>query len=177
MRLLKTTLLALSILVTQQLFAGESWVDLFNGKDLTGWVQKTGNAKYFVEDGCIVGQMVSPGNGTNSFLCTTREYANFIAELDVKCDPRVNSGLQIRSGYADAAKTFEWEGKTITVPPGYVYGYQVEIDTDLKGKTFTGGIYDEHRRRGYIDPDDGPKGPHGMAFTKLNREITDPNGW
>ena len=65
----------------------------------------------------------------------------------------------------------------MTVPPGYVYGYQVEIDTDLKGKTFTGGIYDEHRRRGYIDPDDGPTGPHGQAFTKLNREITKPDDW
>ena len=64
-----------------------------------------------------------------------------------------------------------------TVPEGYVYGYQVEIDTDLKGKTFTGGIYDEHRRGGYIDPDDGANGPHGKAFTELNRKITKPDDW
>jgi hypothetical protein len=58
-----------------------------------------------------------------------------------------------------------------------VYGYQVEIDTDLKGKTFTGGIYDEHRRGKYIDPDDGPTGPHGKAFTEWNRKITKPDDW
>src|SRR5215469_6561469 len=177
MRLLKTTLLALSILATQQLFADESWVDLFNGKDLTGWVQKTGNAKYFVDDGCIVGQMVSPGNGTNSFLCTEKEYSNFILEMDFKADPRVNTGLQFRSAYADKPVALELDGKTRKIPPGYVYGYQFEIDTDLKGKTFTGGIYDEHRRGKYIDPDDGANGPHGQAFTKMNREITKPADW
>ncbi len=63
------------------------------------------------------------------------------------------------------------------MPEGFVYGYQVEIDTDLKGKTFTGGIYIEHRRGHYIDPDDGEKGPHGMAFTALNRQITKPDDW
>ena len=177
MRLLKTTLLALSILATQQLFADEGWVDLFNGYDLTGWVQKTGNAKYFVDDGCIVGQMVSPGNGTNSFLCTTRDYGNFILEMDFKADPRVNTGLQFRSAYADTPISFEWDDKTHKISPGFVYGYQFEIDTDLKGKTFTGGIYDEHRRGRYIDPDDGADGPHGRAFTKMNREITRPNDW
>jgi Domain of Unknown Function (DUF1080) len=177
MRILKTTLLAVSILATPQLFAKDSWTELFNGKDLTGWTQKTGNATYFVEDGCIVGQMHVPGGGTNSFLCTTKEYDNFILELDFKADPRLNSGLQIRSAYADKTVSTEWHGKTITVHPGYVFGYQVEIDTDLKGKTFTGGIYDEHRRGSYIQPDDGPKGPHGIAFTEWNRKITNPDDW
>lgn len=153
------------------------WIDLFNGKDLTGWTQKTGNATYFVEDGCIVGQMHVPGGGTNSFLFTTKDYDNFVVELDFKADPRVNTGLQIRSAYADKPVSTEWQGKTVKVPEGYVYGYQVEIDTDLKGKTFTGGIYDEHRRRGYIFPDDGPTGPHGKAFSEWNRKITNPDDW
>lgn len=157
--------------------SNHGWVDLFNGKDLTGWTQKTGNATYFVEDGCIVGQMHVPGGGTNSFLFTTKDYGNFIVELDFKADPRVNTGLQIRSAYADKPVSTEWQGNTVTVPEGYVYGYQVEIDTDLKGKTFTGGVYDEHRRRGYLLPDDGPTGPHGKAFTEVNRKITKPDDW
>ena len=95
MRTVKTTLLAVSLLTTQQLFAKDNWVDLFNGKDLTGWTQKTGNATYSVEDGCIVGTMHTPGNGTNSFLFTTKNYDNFILEMDFKADPRVNTGLQI----------------------------------------------------------------------------------
>jgi hypothetical protein len=177
MRIFKTTLLATSLLATQQLIAKDNWIDLFNGKDLTGWTQKTGNATYSVEDGCIVGTMHTPGGGTNSFLFTTKNYDNFILELDFKADPRVNTGLQIRSAYADKPVSQEWQGKAVQVPEGFVYGYQVEIDTDLKGKTFTGGIYDEHRRGKYLDPDDGPTGPHGKAFTEWNRKITKPDDW
>jgi hypothetical protein len=177
MRTINTTLLAVSLLATQQLLAKENWVDLFNGKDLTGWTQKTGNATYSVDDGCIVGTMNTPGNGTNSFLFTTKNYDNFILEMDFKADPRVNTGLQIRSAYADKpVSTPALKGAKV-VPAGYVYGYQVEIDTDLKGKTFTGGIYDEHRRGVYLDPDDGPNGPHGKAFTAVNRKITKPDDW
>jgi len=177
MRIFKAVLLAASILATQRLLAKDDWVDLFNGKDLTGWTQKTGNATYSVEDGAIVGAMHVPGGGTNSFLFTTGNYDNFVLELDFKADPRVNTGLQIRSAYADKPVSTAWQGKSVTVPEGYVYGYQVEIDTDLKGKTFTGGIYDEHRRGRYLDPDDGPTGPHGKAFTELNRKITKPGDW
>jgi hypothetical protein len=177
MRIFKTTLLATSLLATQQLIAKDNWIDLFNGKDLTGWTQKTGNATYSVEDGCIVGTMHTPGGGTNSFLFTTKNYDNFILELDFKADPRVNTGLQIRSAYADKPVSQEWQGKAVQVPEGFVYGYQVEIDTDLKGKTFTGGIYDEHRRGKYLDPDNGPTGPHGKAFTEWNRKITKPDDW
>jgi len=176
MRHLKLTLFVLIALAAPELFA-KGWINLFNGKNLSGWTQKTGNATYFVEDGCIVGQRHVPGGGTNSFLCTTRDYDNFILELDFKADPRVNSGVQIRSQFADKPALVEWQGKTLSVSPGYVYGYQVEVDTDLKGKTWTGGIYDEQRRRGYLDPDDGVNGPHGKAFTELNRQITNPTGW
>lgn len=176
MRSLKTVIVA-SLFAAQHIFAAESWKELFNGRDLTGWTQKTGNATYSVEDGCIVGTMRTPGNGTNSFLCTTETFDNFILELDFKADPRVNSGLQIRSAYADRPAAASNAVSVKVVPQGFVYGYQVEIDTDLKGKTFTGGIYDERRRAVYLDPDDGQNGPHGKAFTELNRKITKPNDW
>src|SRR4051812_2397867 len=138
MRTINTALLAVSLFTTQQVFAAKNWTELFNGEDLTVWTQKTGNATYSVEDGCIVGTMHTPGNGTNSFLFTTKNYDNFILEMDFKVDPRVNSGLQFRSAYADMKESFQAKDKTYTVREGYVYGYQVEIDTDLKGKTFTG---------------------------------------
>jgi hypothetical protein len=176
MRHLKLALFVLITLAAPELYA-KGWINLFNGKNQSGWTQKTGNATYFVEDGCIVGQMHVPGSGTNSFLCTTRDYDNFILELDFKADPRVNSGVQIRSQFAAKPVFVPWQGRTLSVGPGYVYGYQVEVDTDLKGKTWTGGIYDEQRRRGYLDPDDGVNGPHGKAFTELNRQITNPTNW
>src|SRR5436190_12241853 len=84
---------------------GEGWVELFNGKDLDGWVVRGGKAKYRVEDGQIVGSSVP--NTANSFLCTKKDYGNFILELEFKVDPKLNSGVQIRSQCFDEAKTLE----------------------------------------------------------------------
>jgi hypothetical protein len=118
------------------------WVDLFNGKNLDNWIQRGGKAKYRVEDGQIVGSSVP--KTPNSFLCTKRDYANFILELEFKVDPTLNSGVQIRSQYFEQPKTLEVDGKKITIPAGRVHGYQVEIDPS--DRAWTGGIYDESRR-------------------------------
>ena len=83
------------------------WISLFNGHDLSGWTQKGGQAKYSVADGCIVGETV-PGT-PNSFLCTEKAYDNFILELDFKVDPRLNSGVQIRSECFDQPTQVEWQ--------------------------------------------------------------------
>jgi len=120
----------------------EGWISLFNGKDLDGWVQRGGKAKYTVEDEQIVGTSVA--NTGNSFLCTKRDYANFILELEFKIQNDLNSGVQIRSQCFDKPKTVELGGKKIVIPAGRVHGYQVEIDPS--SRAWTGGIYDEGRR-------------------------------
>jgi len=120
----------------------DGWVPLFNGKNLAGWVQAGGHAKYRVEDGQVVGQCV-PNTG-NSFLCTDRHYTNFILEVEFKVDPSLNSGIQIRSHYYDEPREYEWQGRKIKVSPGRVHGYQVEIDPS--SRAWSGGIYDEGRR-------------------------------
>src|SRR5262245_48351184 len=122
--------------------ANSGCVNLFNGKDLDGWVQHGGKAKYRVEDGQIVGGSVA--NTANSFLCTKKEFSDFIVELEFKVDPSLNSGVQIRSECFDQPKSVEWKGKKIKVPAGRVHGYQVEIDPS--SRAWTGGIYDEGRR-------------------------------
>ncbi len=163
-------------LITNTVFAAGGSRDLFNGRDLSGWTQKTGQAKYFVEDGCIVGEAVLASQ-TNSFLCTTKDYADFILEADFKVDPRLNSGVQIRSTLADQETKVEWRGKAITIPAGYVYGYQVEIDPDIKrARLWSGGIYDE-RRRLWLYPSDGERGSQGVAFSKQGNEIFKNNDW
>jgi hypothetical protein len=125
--------------------ADEGWVSLFNGKDLDGWIQRGGNARYRAEDGQIIGTSVP--NTTNSFLCTKKDYADFILELEFKVDADLNSGVQIRSQCFDEPKTVDFNGKQIKIPKGRVHGYQVEIDPDVKrGRLWTGGIYDEGRR-------------------------------
>jgi hypothetical protein len=68
-------------------------------------------------------------------------------EFEVKVDPELNSGVQIRS------HQYERETEVLTLnqerlrrkqPKGRVYGYQVEISNEQAGAS--GGIYDEARR-------------------------------
>jgi hypothetical protein len=122
--------------------SGSGWANLFNGKDLDGWVQRGGKAVYRAEDGQIVGQS-GPGT-SNSFLCTQKNYADFVLELEFKVDPSLNSGVQIRSECFNEPKVIEPNGKKIKIPAGRVHGYQVEIDPS--SRAWTGGIYDEGRR-------------------------------
>jgi hypothetical protein len=122
--------------------ADDGWVKLFNGKDLEGWVQRGGKAEYDVADGQIVGICVP--NTPNSFLCTKKNYGDFILELEFKVDPTLNSGVQIRSQCFDEPRTVELGGKKYKIPAGRVHGYQVEIDPSARA--WTGGIYDEGRR-------------------------------
>jgi hypothetical protein len=123
------------------------WTPLFNGKNLDGWVQRGGEARYTVENGVILGQSVP--NTQNSFLCTERDYGDFVLELDFKVDEGLNSGVQIRSQCFDEEKTVEAQGKKRKIPAGRVHGYQVEIDPSPRA--YTGGIYDEARRGWLFD--------------------------
>lgn len=129
--LLCATLLAFAMPVASA--AENGWVALFNRKDLTGWEQKNGLAKYEAKDGCIVG--TSAPNSPNSFLCTTKDYGDFELEFEVKVDAALNSGVQIRSASLPGYQN------------GRVHGYQVEIAVG----GFSGGIYDEARRGKFLN--------------------------
>jgi 4-hydroxy-4-methyl-2-oxoglutarate aldolase len=125
----------------------DEWVSLFDGKTLNGWSVHSGFAKYRVEDGAIVGTTVK--GSPNTFLCTDREYADFSLEFEVRLDPKLNSGVQIRSRIAEAEKVFVFSGQNgepqrRVIPPDRVYGYQVEIAAEKAGSS--GSIYDEARR-------------------------------
>ena len=125
----------------------DEWVSLFDGKALNGWSVHSGFAKYHVEDGAIVGTTVK--GSPNSFLCTDREYGDFVLEFEVSLDPRLNSGVQIRSKIAKAEKAFVFSNREGApqerkIPADRVYGYQVEIATEKSGSS--GSIYDEARR-------------------------------
>jgi hypothetical protein len=136
------TLLAAPSLLPADEPSKEGWNSLFNGKNLDGWVPRGGKAEYRAEDGQIVGRSVP--NTANSFLCTRRDYSDFILTLEFKVQTGLNSGVQIRSHCFKEPKTVELDGKKITIPAGRVHGYQVEIDPSARA--WTGGIYDEGRR-------------------------------
>ena len=133
-----------------------SFVALFDGKSLSGWQQCNGEAKYSVQNREIVG--VTVAGSPNSFLCTVREYGDFLLELETKTDPGLNSGIQIR-GHRYPAETIvrTFNGKEILTrkqPAGRVYGYQVEVSTAAAGNS--GGIYDEARRGWLHNPASDP---------------------
>lgn len=127
--------------------AGESWSPLFNGKNLKGWEQHSGTAKYRVEDGCIVGTTVA--NTGNSFLCTKRTYGDFILEFEFKVAKGMNSGVQFRSQFYTQPTEAEINGKKKKFPADRVFGYQYEIDPSPRA--YTGGVYDEARRGWLVD--------------------------
>ncbi|RME92126.1 MAG: DUF1080 domain-containing protein [Verrucomicrobia bacterium] len=142
--------------------AGE-WIDLFNGKNLDGWVQRGGKARYTVENGEIVGRPVP--NTPNSFLCTEREFGDFVLELDFKPMTGLNSGIQIRSQCFDEPHELVIGNRKIRIPAGRVHGYQVEIDPS--DRAWTGGIYDEGRR-GWLFP---------LKDNEAARKAFKPNAW
>lgn len=115
--------------------AQDGWVNLFNGENLDGWKQLNGEAKYEVVDGVIVGTTVL--NTPNSFLCTEKNYGDFVFEVELLVEPNMNSGIQFRSeSKADYNK-------------GRVHGYQCEVDPS--DRAWSAGIYDE-ARRGWLYP-------------------------
>ena len=146
MKLIKVSIISLLILClghpsaifaqtsdTQSLKDG--WQKLFNEKNLDDWQQLNGKATYALKDGVITGTSVY---GTpNSFLSTKKTYSDFILEFEVLDDPRLNSGVQIRS-----LSNKDYQN-------GRVHGYQIEIDPS--DRAFSGGIYDE-ARRGWLYP-------------------------
>jgi len=128
----------LNILSSQE--KKDDWELLFNGKDLTGFKQLNGEAKYRVEEGAIVGTTVP--NTSNSFLATVKDYGDFILELELKVDNSMNSGVQFRSLSLPEVKN------------GRVHGYQMEIDPS--DRAWSGGIYDEARRDWLYIPNINP---------------------
>ena len=133
--------------------AQDGWVDLFNGENLDGWIQRNGEAKYEVVDGVIVGTTVL---GTpNSFLCTEKNYSDFVLEVDLMVDPNMNSGIQFRS---------------LSIPEvrnGRVHGYQCEVDPSARA--WSAGIFDE-ARRGWLYPLElNPKAKSALKMGEWNK--------
>ena len=82
--------------------AREGFVKLFNGTDLAGW-ETSGNAKWFVEDGNLVGMQgdnFAPGD-----LFTTQTYKDFVLTCTYRAVWPCNSGIWFR--YQSPQKAFQ----------------------------------------------------------------------
>ena len=131
----------------------QNWQSLFNGKNLSGWKQLNGSAKYTVENGAIVGHTVR--NSNNSFLCTKKAYGAFILEFDFRVDDGINSGVQFRS---ESLKNYQ---------NGRVHGYQFEIDPSKRA--WTGGVYDEARRGWLYNLNNNPAAKKAFKNNEWNK--------
>lgn len=101
---LGAVLLSASV-ITAAVHAQEpGFVDLLNGKDLTGWKYKTGepfdgktessDQRYTAKDGMIV---VNPGKGTNQLWTTKVFPKDFELRLEFRAAVNADSGLFLRA--------------------------------------------------------------------------------
>lgn len=149
------TIVALHLLL-QTLYAQKDivkWQLLFNGKNLQGWKQLNGKAKYTVKNGEIIGTTVH--GEPNSFLATEKNYGDFVLEFEFYVDSTMNSGVQFRSESKADYKN------------GRVHGYQFEIDPSKRA--WTGGIYDEAKRDWLYPLDLNPGAKTGFKQNQWNK--------
>ncbi|WP_298551441.1 DUF1080 domain-containing protein [uncultured Algibacter sp.] len=128
------------------------WVELIKNDSLNGWTILGGKATYKVNDGVIIG--TTKANTPNTFLTTNKMYGNFIFEIDFKVDSTMNSGIQIRSNSLPYYRE------------GMVHGYQVEIDPSKRA--WSGGIYDEKRRKWLNPLENNPEAQKAFKQNKWN---------
>jgi hypothetical protein len=131
------------------------WVQLFNGKDLTGWklhdkpggpivevikVEKDGKVMGYdaklrdgktthlwrVEDGLLI------GSGPSSHLFSERDdYVNFRYRVEAKINDKGNSGQYFRTAFG----------------PGFPAGYEVQINATHSDPIRTGSLYPDGRTK------------------------------
>ena len=128
----KVALLVLSLFFStihaQDKDKGE-WVDLFNGKDTSGW-----NNPYEWGDVKVVDGEIHLNASKKFFLVTDEKYSDFVLEAEVMIpEGKANSGIMFRC-HAKKNK---------------VFGYQAECDGS--DRCWSGGLYDEGRR-GWVWP-------------------------
>ena len=134
-----TILCSLIVVLMSGCSGGDGWTYLFNGNDLAGWVKRGGAAEFKAENGEIIG--ISRAGTGSTFLCTEKEYGDFILEFELMVDTALNSGVQIRShSRSEVRDGTEFDR---------IYGYQVEVDPSKRG--WSAGIYDE-ARNGWLYP-------------------------
>jgi hypothetical protein len=91
-------------------------IQLFNGKDLTGWKQEKSEKQWTVADGILV----SPGNGPE--LINEQKFEDFKLHLEFNCGENANSGVYLRGRYEVQIETNSAQEPT-SHHTGGVYGF------------------------------------------------------
>jgi hypothetical protein len=124
---LLAALSAVALVAQDKPLPGTDWIQLFNGKNLDGWVE-IGKEKWTVEDGVIHGEAITDAYG---YLQTEKKYVDFHLGLRFKCEGAGNSGLFFHVDFKPGT-------------PNVSQGLQFEIDCAVN--RHTAGIYGDGRR-------------------------------
>jgi hypothetical protein len=73
--------------------ANNYWVELFNGKDLTGWKANENPGSFSVENGLLV----CSGERGHLFYESDKPFKNFELIAEIKTAPFANSGILLSS--------------------------------------------------------------------------------
>jgi hypothetical protein len=129
---MRITFSALSILLASLLLScdsGEiSWIELFNGKDLSGWKAGENPGSFRVEDGLLI----CSGERGHLFFDTDKPFKNFELEAEIKTLPLANSGIYFHTSYQETG----WPDK----------GYEVQVNNTHIGI----GNYRETKKTGSL---------------------------
>jgi hypothetical protein len=107
----------------------EGFVPMFNGRDLTGWVNvDCAPSTFYVKDG----EIITTGKPTG-YMRTEKQYENFIAEFDWMHVP-AEPGKVANSGF------FVWADSIPDVGTGYARGIEVQVLVNLTYKNKKGEI-------------------------------------
>jgi hypothetical protein len=143
-------LLGLATLTRPGVAEGEDgFVPLFNGKDLTGWVNvNCAPSTFFVKGG----EIITTGKPTG-YLRTTKQYENFIAEFEWM---HVNKKEVGNSGF------FVWADPLPAVGTPYTRGIEVQVLVNLEKEGYYTSHGDLFSIHGATCKPDRPH-PHGWA--------------
>jgi hypothetical protein len=100
---------------------GKGWVQLFNGKDLTGWkTHPKDKAMWEVKDGILI------GSGPAGHLFSERgDYENFQYRIEAMINDKGNSGQYFRTQFG----------------PSFPKGYEAQINSTHRDPQRTGSLY------------------------------------
>lgn len=130
----------------------DGWVQLFNGKDLTGWkihpkpspditevTEKKADGKVVAFEGTVKGKKISLwrvedgtiiGGGPPSHLFSERDdYTDFHYRVEAKISDKGNSGQYFRTAFG----------------PGFPTGYEAQINATHGDEVKTGSLYPDPR--------------------------------
>jgi hypothetical protein len=102
----------------------DGWIQLFNGKDLTGWKTFKAdqlNKAWFVKDGILY----SKGKEVSHLFSDKDDYENFHYRIEAKISDKGNSGQYFRTKFAG----------------GYPPGYEAQINSNFPDPQKTGSLY------------------------------------